>query len=211
LDFAKVHVEGIRHVSAFDIRSAEELGYRIKLLGIARRTESGIEQRVHPCMVPARSSIACVEGVFNAVVAEGDFVGRTVLEGRGAGATPTASAVVADLLDIAAGRRTPTFGIPAAALVPLDVSPMEQHRGAFYIRLTVLDRPGVFADIAAALRDEDVSMEAILQRGRAPGETVPVVMTVHNTLERSMTRAVQRIQAIDAVVETPRLIRIEAF
>ncbi|HXP96337.1 MAG TPA: homoserine dehydrogenase [Telmatospirillum sp.] len=211
LDFAKVHVEGIRHVSAFDIRAAEELGYRIKLLGIARRTESGIEQRVHPCMVPARSSIACVEGVFNAVVAEGDFVGRTVFEGRGAGATPTASAVVADLLDIAAGRRTPTFGIPAAALAPLDVSPMEQHRGAFYIRLTVLDRPGVFADIAAALRDEDVSMEAILQRGRAPGETVPVVMTVHNTLERSMTRAVQRIQAIDAVVETPRLIRIEAF
>jgi homoserine dehydrogenase len=211
IDFTKVHVEGIRHISAFDIRSAEELGYRIKLLGIARRTECGIEQRVHPCMVPLRSSIASVEGVFNAVVAEGDFVGRTVLEGRGAGATPTASAVVADLLDIAAGRRTPTFGIPAKALVPLEAAPMEEHRGAFYIRLTVLDRPGVFADIAAALRDEAVSMEAILQRGRAPGETVPVVMTVHDTLERSMTRAAARIQAIREVVEPPHLIRIEAF
>jgi homoserine dehydrogenase len=211
VDFSKVHVEGIRHVSAFDIRSAEELGYRIKLLGIARRTEAGIEQRVHPCMVPLKSSIASVEGVFNAVVAEGDFVGRTVLEGRGAGATPTASAVVADLLDIAAGRHTPTFGVPAKALVPLDAAPMEQHRGSFYIRLTVLDRPGVFADIAAALRDEAVSMEAILQRGRAPGETVPVVMTVHDTLERSMTRAAARIQAIHEVVEPPHLIRIESF
>jgi homoserine dehydrogenase len=119
--------------------------------------------------------------------------------------------VVADLLDIAAGRRTPTFGIPAKALVPLEAAPMEEHRGAFYIRLTVLDRPGVFADIAAALRDEAVSMEAILQRGRAPGETVPVVMTVHDTLERSMTRAAARIQAIREVVEPPHLIRIEAF
>jgi homoserine dehydrogenase len=211
VDFSKVHIEGIRHISAFDIRSAEELGYRIKLLGIARRTDAGIEQRVHPCMVPIRSSIGCVEGVFNAVVAEGDFVGRTVFEGRGAGEMPTASAVVADLLDIATGRRTPTFGIPAKVLAPLQTAPMEQHRGAFYIRLNVLDRPGVFAGIAAALRDEEVSMEAILQHGHAPGETVPVVMTVHDTVERSMTRAIARIQAIREVVEPPHLIRIEAF
>jgi homoserine dehydrogenase len=124
---------------------------------------------------------------------------------------PTASAVVADLMDIAAGRRTPTFGIPAKVLEPLRAAPMDAHRGAFYIRLNVLDRPGVFAGIAAALRDEEVSMEAILQRGRAPGETVPVVMTVHDTLERSMTRAVARISAIGEVVEPPHLIRIEAF
>ncbi|PKU23088.1 homoserine dehydrogenase [Telmatospirillum siberiense] len=211
VDFSKVHVEGIRHVSAFDIRAAEELGYRIKLLGIARRTDGGIEQRVHPCMVPIRSSIGCVEGVFNAVVAEGDFVGRTLFEGRGAGATPTASAVVSDILDIAAGRRTPTFGLPAKLLAPLKAAAIEDHRGAFYIRLTVLDRPGVFADIAAALRDEEVSMEAIIQRGRAPGETVPVVLTVHDTLERAMMRAIERIAAIEAVVEPPHLIRIEAF
>jgi homoserine dehydrogenase len=211
VDFDKVHVEGIRRVSALDIHAAEELGYRIKLLGIARRTDAGIEQRVHPCMVPAASAIGCVEGVFNAVVAEGDFVGRTVFEGRGAGERPTASAVVADIIDIAAGRRTPTFGIPAKALLPLPAAPMESHRGAFYIRLMVLDRPGVFADIAAALRDEEVSMESILQRGRAPGETVPVVMTVHDTEERSMMRAVERIGTIREVVERPHLIRIEAF
>ncbi|MDR3438827.1 homoserine dehydrogenase [Telmatospirillum sp.] len=211
VDFDKVHIEGIRHVSALDIRSAEELGYRIKLLGIARRTDAGIEQRVHPCMVPISSSIGCIEGVFNAVVAEGDFVGRTLFEGRGAGATPTASAVVADVLDIAAGRRTPTFGIPATALAPLQTAPMDNHHGAFYIRLMVRDRPGVFAGIAAALRDAEVSMESILQRGRAPGETVPVVMTVHDTRERAMRKALERIRAIAEVVDPPHLIRIEAF
>ncbi|OIQ94768.1 homoserine dehydrogenase [mine drainage metagenome] len=211
VDFPAVHVEGIRHISALDIQFAQELGYRIKLLGIARRTENGIEQRVHPCMVPMGSSIGRVDGVFNAVVAEGDFVGRTMFEGRGAGAGPTASAVVADLVDIAAGRHTPTFGVPAAALAPLTVSPLEERRGAYYIRLMVLDRPGVFADIAAALRDEEVSMEAVLQHGRAPGETVPVVLTVHDTREAAMARAVARIAAIDAVVETPRPIRIETL
>ncbi len=211
VDFPAVHVEGIRHISALDIQFAQELGYRIKLLGIARRTENGIEQRVHPCMVPMGSSIGRVDGVFNAVVAEGDFVGRTMFEGRGAGAGPTASAVVADLVDIAAGRHTPTFGVPAAALAPLTVSPLEERRGAYYIRLMVLDRPGVFADIAAALRDEEVSMEAVLQHGRAPGETVPVVLTVHDTREAAMARAVARIAAIDAVGEPPRPIRIETL
>lgn len=211
VDFGKVHIEGIRHVSALDIQFAQELGYRIKLLGIARRTEEGVEQRVHPCMVPVNSSIGRVDGVFNAVVAEGDFVGRSVYEGRGAGAGPTASAVAADLVDIAAGRRTPTFGVPAALLKPLTPSPLEHRRGAYYIRLMVRDQSGVFADIAAALREEQVSMEAILQRGRAPGETVPVVMTVHDTEEAAMARAIERIRAIGAVVEAPRLIRIEAF
>ena len=211
VDFAKLSIEGIRHVSALDIRFAEELGYRIKLLGIARRAATGIEQRVHPCMVPVASSIGRVDGVFNAVVAEGDFVGRTLFEGRGAGAGPTASAVAADLVDIAAGRRSPAFGIPADKLTALLEASMDERHGAFYIRLMVLDRPGVFADIAAALRDEEVSMEAVLQRGRAPGETVPVVMTVHDTKEAAMRRALARIGDLDAVVEPPRLIRIESF
>jgi homoserine dehydrogenase len=211
VDFKRVHVEGIRHISALDIRFAEELGYRIKLLGIARRTAAGIEQRVHPCMVPIHSSIGRVDGVFNAVVAEGDFVGRTLYEGRGAGAGPTASAVAADLIDIAAGRFGPAFGIRAEQLKPLHAVPMSEYRGAYYIRLMVLDRHGVFADIAAALRDEEVSMEAVLQHGRAPGETVPVVMTVHSTKEAKMIRALERIGRLDAVVETPRLIRIENF
>lgn len=211
VNFAGVHVEGIRHVSATDIAFAEELGYRIKLLGLARPTEHGIEQRVHPCMVPIGTPIAHVEGVFNAVVTEGDYVGQSVASGRGAGAGPTASAVVSDLIDIARGRVTPTFGVPAAALTRLQPSPMARHTGAYYIRLMVVDRPGVIADVAAALRDEKVSMEAMIQRGRAPDEAVPVVLTTHETDEAAMLRAVERISRLDAVREPPRLIRIETL
>jgi homoserine dehydrogenase len=211
VDFDKVHIEGIRHVSAVDIQFAEELGYRIKLLGIARQTDHGVEQRVHPCMVPVATPIATVDDVFNAVVAEGDAVGRSVYEGRGAGAGPTASAVLADILDVAANRRSPTFGIPASQLTPLTAWSMDQYIGAYYIRLMVKDVPGVFADIASALREAEVSMEAILQRGRAPGEVVPVVMTLHETAESSLRDALARVEAIEAVVEPPRVIRIESL
>jgi homoserine dehydrogenase len=211
VDLKGVYAEGIRHISRLDIDFAEELGYRIKLLGIARLTDHGLEQRVHPCMVRRGTPIAAVEGVFNAVVAEGDFVGRVVLEGRGAGAGPTASAVAADLVDIAAGRHVPAFGVPAAALKALPGAAMERHRGAYYTRLMVVDRPGVIADVAAALRDENVSLEAMIQRGRAPGEAVPVVLTTHETEEAAMRRALDRITALAAVLEPPRLIRIEDF
>ncbi|HTV87944.1 MAG TPA: homoserine dehydrogenase [Stellaceae bacterium] len=211
VDLKGVYAEGIRHVSRLDIDFAGELGYRIKLLGIARLTDHGLEQRVHPCMVRRGTPIAAVEGVFNAVVAEGDFVGRVVLEGRGAGAGPTASSVAADLIDIAAGRQVPAFGLPAAALQHLPGAAMERHRGAYYIRLMVVDQPGVIADVAAALRDEHVSLEAMIQRGRAPGEAVPVVLTTHETEEAAMRRALARIAALAAVLEPPRLIRIEDF
>jgi homoserine dehydrogenase len=211
INFAGVHVEGIRNVSAMDIAYAEELGYRIKLLGSARPTEHGIEQRVHACMVPVGTPIAHVEGVFNAVVTEGDFVGQNVAEGRGAGAGPTASAVVADLVDIARGRMLPTFSVPAAQLTRLPASPMERHRGAYYIRLMVFDRPGVIADVTAALRDEQVSLESMLQRGRAPDEAVPVVLTTHDTDEAAMRRALDRIAALQTVVEPPHMIRIETL
>jgi homoserine dehydrogenase len=211
VDLDGVHTEGIRHISRLDIDFAEELGYRIKLLGVARLTDDGLEQRVHPGMVPRGTPIAAVEGVFNAVVAEGDFVGRIVLEGRGAGAFPTASAVAADLVDIAAGRPVPSFAVPAAALQDLPGAPMERHQGAYYIRLMVLDQPGVIADVAAALRDEHVSMESMIQRGRAPGEAVPVVLTTHVTLEAAMRRAIDRIARLDTVLEQPHMIRIEDF
>jgi homoserine dehydrogenase len=211
VDLAGVYTEGIRHVSRLDIDFAEELGYRIKLLGIARRTADGLEQRVHPCMVPRATPIAAVEGVYNAVVAEGDFVGRVVLQGRGAGASPTASAIAADLVDIAAGRRVFPLGIPAADLRALPGVPIEQHQSAYYIRLMVVDRPGVIADVAAALRDEEASMESMIQRGRAPGEAVPVVLTTHVTVEAAMRRALARIEALDTVLEPPRMIRIEDF
>jgi homoserine dehydrogenase len=209
VDFKGVHVEGIRHVSALDIEFAAELGYRIKLLGVARLTEHGLEQRVHPCMVPRSTPIAHIDGVFNAVVVEGDFVGRVMLEGRGAGAQPTASAVVADLLDIAVERWSPSFAVPARALQARPAAPMARHIGAYYVRLMVVDRPGVIADVAAALRDEQVSMEQMIQRGRAPGEAVPVVLTTHETEEAAMRRALDRIGRLDTVREPPRMIRVE--
>ena len=205
-----VACEGIRHVSALDIRYADELGYRIKLLGVAALADGKVEARVYPAMVPLAFPLAHVNGPFNAIVTEGDFVGRTVLEGRGAGARPTASAVVADLMDLACGRAMPMFGVAVDRLTPLPAAPAEAHRSAFYIRLMVKDQPGVFAEIAAALRDEKVSMEQIIQRGRTPEETVPVVMTVHETDEASMLRAVGRIRTLAAVADL-QLIRIESL
>ncbi len=211
VNFKGVHIEGIRHVSPMDLDYAKELGYRVKLLGVARMTEHGLEQRVHPCMVPLETPIADVEDVFNAVVAEGDFVGNAVFEGRGAGAGPTASAVLSDLVDLARGRRAPTFGVPVDSLARPPVSPMEKRRGSYYIRLMVVDRPGVIADVTAVLRDESVSLEAMLQRGRSPNETVPVVLTTHDTEEAAMNRALKKIGASSHVRETPRAIRIEAL
>ncbi|MCP5363711.1 MAG: homoserine dehydrogenase [Hyphomicrobiales bacterium] len=211
LDFNAVHVEGIRHISPVDIAFAGELGYRIKLLGIAGLTERGVERRVHPCMVPMTAPIAHVDGVFNAVVVDGDFVDTVMQVGRGAGERPTASAVVADIGDIARGVSQPVLGVPAKELRALPSVPMGSHRGPYYIRLMVLDRPGVFADIASILRDNSVSMEAILQRRRAPDEAVPVVMTTHDTEESAMVRSLDQIESLSAIVERPRLIRIEAI
>lgn len=208
-NFGGVYVEGIRHVSALDIGMAEELGFRIKLLGIARLTEYGVEQRVHPCLVRLGSSMAHVEDVYNAVMVEGDFVGNIMLQGRGAGAGPTASAVVADIIDIGRGTRIPTFAVPADKLAKIPASPMERHRGAYYVRLIVKDQPGVIADVAAFLRDEGISLESMLQRGRAPAGAVPVVLTTHETEEACMTRALKQIASLDAVFEPPRMIRVE--
>ena len=208
--FDAVYVEGIRRVSALDIGFATELGYRIKLLGIASQTEAGIETRVHPCMVPQTAPIARVDGVFNAVVAEGDFAGRVMLEGRGAGAGPTASAIAADLIDLARDRYTPVWGAAAEALSAMPSVPMSAHVGPYYMRLMVVDRPGVIADVTAVLRDQGVSLESMLQRGRSPGEAVPVVLVTHETKESAMREAVSRISALGTVMEEPALIRIEA-
>ena len=210
-DFDAVYIEGIRHVSPLDIAFASEMGYRIKLLGVARRTEHGLEQRVHPSMVRIGTPISQVEGVFNAVVAEGDQVDATLYSGRGAGGGPTASAVVADIADIAKGANLPMLGVPSAALQALPPAPMEHHYGAYYFRLMVVDQPGVLADVAACLRDHEVSIEALIQRARNPLEPVPIVLTTHETREAQMTGALARIAALPTVLEPPRLIRIEAL
>lgn len=211
VDFAGVHVEGIRRVTSMDIEFAQELGYRIKLLGLARETRNGIEQRVHPCMVPLDTPIAHIEGVFNAVVVEGDFVGTTMFQGRGAGQGPTASAVVADLVDVARGRHMPAFVVPAEKLATKKASPMDRHVGAYYMRLMVQDRPGVIAAVSGALAKERISLESMLQRGRSESGEVPVVLTTHETEEAAMRRALARIAKLGAVAEEPCVIRIEAF
>ncbi|GBD44122.1 Homoserine dehydrogenase [bacterium HR40] len=207
--FDAVHVEGIRHVAPIDIAFAEELGYRIKLLAVARLTPVGLEQRVHPTMVPANAPIAAVEGVFNGIVAEGDAVGTAVFEGRGAGRGPTSSAVVADLLDIARGKRLPAFGVPAEQLVEHPLAPMAAHQGRYYIRLLVVDRPGVLAEIASVLRDQGISIESLIQRARDPGRGVPIVLTSHETTEAAMSAALGAIRNLPSVLEPPRMIRIE--
>ncbi|MFO1035931.1 MAG: homoserine dehydrogenase [Geminicoccaceae bacterium] len=207
--FDAIHIEGIRHVTAMDIAFADQLGYRIKLLGVARMTGAGLEQRLHPCMVRRDSPIAQVEGVFNGVVVEGDGVDAVMHEGRGAGAGPTGSAVVADLVDIARGLRLPVFGVRADRLADHRIAPMSAHEGSYYIRLMVLDRPGVMADVTAVLRDHQVSIASLIQQGRNPGQGVPIVLTSHDTVEAAMTGALAAIASLETVLEPPRMIRIE--
>lgn len=204
-----MHTEGIRHIDALDIGFAREMGFRIKLLGVARRTDHGIEQRVHPCMVRAGTPISQVNGVFNAVVVEGDQVGPTLFAGAGAGAGPTASAVASDLVDLARAEIRPVFGIGAADLRSIPISPMDRHRGAYYVRLTVVDRPGVLADIAGCLREHRISIESLIQRGRSDADPVPIVLITHETAEAAMVGALQQIAELASVLEPPRMIRIE--
>lgn len=202
IDFDRIAVEGIRHVGAADLAAARELGFRVRLLGMARRARPGVECWVAPCLVPDWSALARVEGVENAVLLEGDFVGRVLLQGRGAGAGPTASAVVADLIDLARERAAPRWhGAP--------VPPASAGPAAHYLRLMVTDRPGVVADVAAALRDSGVSLETVLQRGRAPDEAVPVVLVTHAVEAAAIHDALAAIERLESVVERPRLLRIE--
>ena len=209
IEFSSLHVEGIRRISALDIAFAQELGYRIKLLGIAERMEAGISLRVHPAMVPVTKPIATVDGVFNAVLLEGDFSGPVFLQGRGAGEGPTASAVVADLIDIARGNQIPVWGMALSALGEARVVPMAHLTSAYFLRLMVVDQPGVLADVTAILRDHGISLESMLQHGRKPGEAVPIVLVTHETREDAVNAALARIAMLEAVLETPALIRIE--
>ena len=208
VDEQAVYVSGITSISADDIAFAEELGYRIKLLGIARKSVAGIEQRVHPVMLSRSSPLGQIDGVTNAVEVAGDSVGTVVLTGPGAGGGPTASAVMSDLIDIASGRCAPVFGVPFGALKPAPAVPMEALSGAYYLRLMVNDQPGVIAAVAGALGKHGVSIESVLQRGRNPGEVVPVVMVTHECNEASISTALAEIEALSTVAEAPTLIRI---
>jgi homoserine dehydrogenase len=208
-NFSTVQTKGIRDISPLDIEFAKELGYRIKLLGIARQTDRGIEQSVEPCLVPKSNPVAHVEGALNAVYVDGDYVGKVLMMGAGAGGNPTASAVVSDIIDVARGRTLPLLGTQnPQTLKPANIS---ERIGSYFLRLIVLDQPGVIADVSAILRDCHVSLESVLQRGRSPGQPVPVILTSHETPEGSMLKAVGLIGKLKSVVKPPHLMRIETF
>lgn len=210
LDFAAVETEGIDRVALTDIEHAADMGYRIKLLGVARRRTTpgaGVEQRVQPCLVPAGSPLARLEGVANMVVLEGDFVGRVVMEGPGAGEGPTASAMVADALDIARGVRTPAFGAPATSLQAAPAATATAP-AAFYVRLALRDRPGALANVAAALSAEGVSIQQMRQDRAAAGEATVVIVT-HETLRETLGAALAAIDADQTSLDAPVVLRIE--
>ena len=210
IDFAHVAVEGIRHVAAVDIDHAATLGFRIKLVGLATEVGGELFQRVHPCLVPLAHPLAHVDGSLNAVVAEGDFVGRLFFSGRGAGEGPTASAVVADLIDVARGEVGPAFAMPTARLAALAPADTAAHVGRFYLRVMVADRPGVLAELTAALRDAGVSIESLIQRGPSGGE-VHVVMVTHAVRQSAIAAALDRMATSNSVTAPPMMMHILDF
>jgi homoserine dehydrogenase len=216
MQFSKAYTEGISKLTRQDIRYAEELGYRIKLLGITRRTLKGIELRVHPTLIPARRLIANVEGVMNAVLVKGDAVGQTLYYGAGAGAEPTASAVVADLVDVTRmhtadpENRVPHLAFQPDALSDTPILPMEEVETAYYLRLRVLDRPGVLADITRILADLTISIDAMVQKEPGEGEEqVDIIMLTHLTVEKNVNAAIARIEKLPVNVGTVTRIRLE--
>ncbi|HEY1708436.1 MAG TPA: homoserine dehydrogenase [Rhizomicrobium sp.] len=209
-DLRNITVEGIEHITTDDIGFAREFGFRIKLLGIARRTAQGIDQRVQAAMVRAGTPLADVEGPFNAVVVNAGEAGPFFFEGRGAGDAPTASAVVADIIDIARGPTGAAFGRPAEALTSPRPAPPEARTSVFYLRFEVLDVPGVLGEIASKLAESGISISSMIQRGRAPGEKVAIVMMTHETAATSVARALKVIAASDKVSAPPCMIPMEA-
>ena len=219
IDAEAIHVEGISSITPLDLKMADELGYRIKLLGVAERTKTGIEQRVHPTMVPKSSAIAQVMGVTNAVTIDADAVRELTLVGPGAGGGPTASAVIADIADVARGTAGLPFGMPIARLEQPARAPMQRHEGGYYIRLAVSDRPGAAAAIATRMAQADISLESIVQRrseiaaqrdptGRS-GAPVPVVLITYATSEHALRDALDKVSADGHIAEAPQVIRIE--
>jgi homoserine dehydrogenase len=214
VDADAIYVEGITSITPLDLKMADDLGYRIKLLGVATRTEVGIEQRVHPTMVPKASAIAQVSGVTNAVAVAGDAVGELTLVGPGAGGGATASAVVADIADVARRICLPTFGMPTERLVSAPRAPMQRHEGGYYIRLAAFDRPGSAAGIATRMAEQGISLDSILQRRprtakAAADATIPVVLITQATSEAAVRRALAAVLADGHVDGVPQVIRIE--
>ena len=211
IDFAGVATAGIRAIELADLDQAATLGFRIKLVGLAENLDGSLFQRVHPALVPLDHPLAAATGALNAVAAEGDFVGRLFFQGRGAGEGPTASAVVADLIDIARGNVGHAFGMPVAALQSLPPADRAGRRGRHYLRLTVTDRPGVLAELTAALRDHDVSIESLVQRGHSARGDAMIVMITHVSDEDAVLGALAQMEQSNAVTDTPVMMHILDF
>ncbi|TAH48947.1 MAG: homoserine dehydrogenase [Betaproteobacteria bacterium] len=218
MQFDKAYIEGITKLDATDIVYAEQLGYRIKLLGIARRREQGVELRVHPTLIPAKRLIANVEGAMNAVLVQGDAVGATLYYGKGAGAEPTASAVIADLVDVTRLHTSdPEHRVPHLAFQPdqvrdVPVLPIDEVITSYYLRMRVDDKPGVLADITRILADSDISIEALLQKEAAEGESqTDIIMLTHQTLERNANAAIAKIEALPVVSGKVTKLRMETL
>ncbi len=217
IDFSAIYVEGIEHIALQDITAADNLGFKIKLLGVAVETEDGIEQRVHPTLVPIGSNIAEVDGVFNAVGLEGDSVGELMLEGAGAGAGPTASAVIADVVDIARGNIVPPLGIPTGMLKPYKRARMRAHEGGYYIALELFDRPGEVAAVAQCMAKHNISLASIVQHTAeivekgTKRETAPFIIITHDTMESDVRSALDEIENGGHLASKPRVIQIERF
>jgi homoserine dehydrogenase len=216
LQFDKAYVEGITKITQADVAYAEQLGYRIKHLGIARNAGDGIELRVHPTLIPERRLIANVDGVMNAVLVKGDAVGPTLYYGAGAGAEPTASAVVADLVDVVRtlttdpNSRVPHLAFQPDALSDLEILPMEKVETAYYLRLDVVDRPGVLADITRIFGDMGISIEAVIQKEPDEGaDTVALILLTHRVAEKNMNSAIEQVEALDSVHCSVMRIRVE--
>lgn len=216
VQFSKVYTEGITKLTGEDIRYAEELGYRIKLLGITKRVEKGIELRVHPTLIPVRRLIANVEGVMNAIVVKGDAVGATLYYGAGAGAEPTASSVIADLVDVTRMQtadpmhRVPTLSFQPDLLSDTPVIPMEDVETSYYLRMQVIDKPGVMAEITRIVADNNISISALIQK--EPGsdsDRVSIIMLTHLTVEKNINAAIARIESLPVVTNKVIRIRIE--
>ncbi len=212
LDAGAISVEGIEQLSLADLKAAAELGYRVKLLGVAQRTPHGVEQRVHPTMVPLSSPIAQVMGVTNAVTIDADAVNELTLVGPGAGGMATASAVVADIADIARGIRSAPFGLPVEHLASAPKTPMQRHEGGYYIRLAARNHIGAAAAIATRMAERGISLESIVQRrtaGEPDADVVPVVLMTYATTEATVREALAAIVADGHIAKKPQVIRIE--
>jgi len=216
MQFDKAHVEGISKLDAADIKYAEQLGYRIKLLGITKRTPEGVELRVHPTLIPSKRLIANVEGAMNAVVVQGDAVGATLYYGKGAGAEPTASAVIADLVDVTRMHtadplnRVPHLAFQPNAMADLKILPMDEVQTSYYLRLRVQDKPGVLADITRILADEQISIDAVIQKEPGEGEEqTDLILLTHLTREKRINAAIMKIEALGVVAGKVTKLRLE--